>query len=244
VTVPTKAFQLWLDSVAGDSSQAAVCRAAGIKRSTLAQQMVRGRVSIATVAAIARALQIPVLEALSRFPKYGYLSAEIKPPTDDELLSQIADTDLLQEIINRGAAAELGTEPPHVELSPIPHRSSVRCWIDAIGPADLRLRLAKEAGIAPQNLSAQISANRLTPELALSCAWIADVGLGNGLVSTGFLSPDEAGWDPDARGTALRATRSSKLILLAAERLETLGKTVRRIEQDSDAVQAVWENLG
>lgn len=244
MTVPTKAFQGWLGSVAGSRSHADLCRVAGIKKSTLAQQMVRGRVSIATVAAISRALGIPVLESISEFPKYSDVSAGSLAPTQDELLSQISDAEILQEIINRDQATR-GQQPPEpVTLTPIPHRSSVRSWIDAVGPADLRLQLATVAGIAPQNLSTQISANRLAPDLAVRCARIAGVGLGNGLVATGFLSPAEAGWAPDARTAALSGTASSKLVLLGAERLEALSRTFRRIEHDADAVQAVWEHLG
>lgn len=244
MTVPTKAFQCWLGSVAGNKSHAALCRVAGIKKSTLAQQMVRGRVSLATVAAISRALEIPVLDSFSEFPKYADVSTGSQAPTQDELLSQISDAEILQEIINRDLATR-GQQPPQpVSLSPIPHRSSVRSWIDAVGPSDLRLQLATVAGIAPQNLSTQISANRLAPELAVHCARIAGVGLGNGLVATGFLTPAEAGWAPGARTAALSGTASSKLVVLGAERLEALSKTFRRIENDADAVQAVWEHLG
>lgn len=153
MTVPAKSFQQWLDGVAGSTSHAAVCRAAGIKRSTLAQQMVRGRVSIATVAAVSRSLHIPAVEAISTFAKYQDLASGIKAPTDAELLSQISDADLLQEILNRSAAVDSGAEPGPVMLSPVPHRTAVRSWVDAVGPSDLRQRLAKDAGIAPQNLS-------------------------------------------------------------------------------------------
>jgi hypothetical protein len=244
VTVPAKAFQHWLDGVAGATSHAAVCRAAGIKRSTLAQQLVRGRVSVATVAAVSRSLQIPVVEAISTFPKYQDLAAGIKAPTDAELLSQISDTDLLQELLNRAAAADSGAAPNPVKLSPVPHRAAVRSWVDAVGPSDLRQRLARDAGIAPQNLSAQISANRLTPDLAIRCSRIAEVGSTNGLVATGFLTPGEAGWEPGSRAAVLKRTPNSTLALLASVRLDTLGKTLRRSEQDAAAAQSVWEYLG
>lgn len=244
MSVPAKLFQHWLDGVAGHTSHAAVCRAAGIKRSTLAQQLVRGRVSMATVAAVGRSLQLPVLEAIAAFPEYADLATGAKAPSAAELLSQISDMDLLAEILSRSAAADAGTAPAPIALSAIPHRASVRSWLDAIDPGDLRQRVAREAGIAPQNLSAQISANRLSPELAITCSRIAGAGLGNGLVATGFLSPVEAGWTAGAREGMLRQTPNSTLLSLAAERLEALGKTMRRMEQDTAAAQSVWENLG
>lgn len=244
MTVPAKVFQSWLNTVAGTTSHAAVCRAAGIKRSTLAQQLVRGRVSVATVAAVSRSLHRPVLESLSAFPKYEALATSLKPPTTAELLSQISDTDLLAEILNRSMDEEKNASAARIKLSLMPHRASVRTWLDAIGPADLRQRVAREAGIAPQNLSAQISANRLSADLALTSARIADVGLANGLVATGFLTAREAGWVPGSRLAALHNTPNSALASLAAERLDALSKTLRRIESDSAATRAVWENLG
>ena len=244
MTVPAKLFQLWLSNVAGTTSQAAVCRAAGIKRSTLAQQLVRGRVSVATVAAISRSLDLPVVAALTVFPSFAELSTGMKPPSSAELLSQISDADLLEEIISRNIAGDSSTEPSPAKLSSVPHRTSVRAWLDAVDTGDLRQKVARHAAIAPQNLSAQISANRLTAELAVASAKIASVGLTNGLVAAGFITPAEAGWDPHARASALRATADSGLVSLAAQRLETLSRTLRRAEEDTAATRSIWENLG
>lgn len=244
MTVAADNFQSWLSHVAGTTSQAAVCRAAGIKRSTLAQQLFRGRVSLATVAAVSRSLNLPVVNSIASFPRFEDLVAGIKPPTTPELLSQISDADLLQEILNRNAALETGHEPGLVELSPVPHRSSVRAWLDAIDPTDLRQKVAKSAAIAPQNLSAQISANRLSVELAIDSARIAGVGLTNGLVATGFLSLAEAGWASASREDALRGTTNSVLVSLAAERLDVLSRAIRRSEDDTDGARNIWEYWG
>lgn len=244
LTVSAVSFQRWLDDVAPGTSHAAVCRAAGIKRSTLAQQLGRGRVTVATVVAVSRSRQLPVVESLSVFPDYRDLAEGTAPPTDAELLSQISDMDLLREILARSAAADSGTGPAEIKLSPIPHRASVRTWLDAIGPPDLRQQLSRSAGIAPQNLSAQIWANRLTPALALRSARIAGVGRANGLVATGLITPGEAGWLPGSRAEALRKTANSALVALAAERMDALSRILRRREQDAAAAQKVWENLG
>ncbi|AIY01159.1 hypothetical protein ART_1560 [Arthrobacter sp. PAMC 25486] len=244
MSVSAKNFQHWLTSVAGSTSQAALCRAAGIKRSTLAQQLVRGRVSLATVAAVSRSLGLQVVTTLTEFPQFEDLATGIKAPTQAEALSQIADTDLLQEILNRHAAAESSTTSPQLTLSPSHHTSSVRTWLDAVDTTELRQKVARQADIAPQNLSAQITANRLTAELAIESARIAGVGLTNGLVATGFLSPVEAGWEPQSRERALRDTPNSVLVLTVSHRLEILGRAMRRSEDDTAAVRSIWENLG
>ncbi|GAB15278.1 hypothetical protein ARGLB_083_01700 [Arthrobacter globiformis NBRC 12137] len=59
-----KAFQRWLHGVAPDASVADVARASGVKRTTLAQQLVRGKVSEATVVGISRAFNINPVAAL------------------------------------------------------------------------------------------------------------------------------------------------------------------------------------
>ena len=247
LTVSEESFRQWLGDVAPATSHAAVCRAAGIKRSTLAQQLVRGRVSVATVVAVSRSLRLSVVESLSAFTDYRDLAEGVAPPTDAELLSQISDMDLLREVLARSAAAETAetAERAEITLSPIPHRSSVRTWLDAIGPDDLRQQVARSAGIAPQNLSAQISANRLTPALALRCARLAGVGLANGLVATGLITPGEADWLSGSRAVTLRKTTNSALVALVAVRMDALYRTLRRREQDTAAAaQLVWESLG
>ena len=145
--------------------------------------------------------------------------------------------DILQEILSRSAAAQSGTVAPSTMLSLIPHCTSVRTWLDAIGYPDLRQQLSLSAGIAPQNLSAQITANRLTPELAVRSARIAGVGLSHGLLATGLITPGEAGWLPGSRAKALRKTANSALVALAAERMDDLSRTLRRREQDTAAAQ-------
>jgi hypothetical protein len=100
------------------------------------------------------------------------------------------------------------------------------------------------AGIAPQNFSAQLSANRLSPELAVSTAREAGVGLRNGLVVTGLVTPREAGWPPEAFEQAVLRLPDADLALMAADRLAALGRALRREERDVHATRRVWEHLG
>ena len=65
--LPAKAFQRWLHGVAPDTSVADVARASGVKRTTLAQQLVRGKVAEATVVGISRAFNVNPVAALGRF---------------------------------------------------------------------------------------------------------------------------------------------------------------------------------
>ena len=243
-------FRHWLQELAPGSSAADVSRLSGVKRSTLAQQLVRGRVAEATVVAVARAYgQNPVL-GLARFEPYRELAASVAPPTDAELLSQVPTARFLYELLVRGQraggppATVAGGAPAPVDASPAAGELTVRQWVEAIDDGELRHRVSHAAGIAPQNFSAQLSANRLSPELAVSTAREAGVGLRNGLVVTGLVTPREAGWPPEAFEQAVLRLADADLALMAADRLAALGRALRRDERDEHATRRVWEHLG
>jgi hypothetical protein len=220
-----------------------------VKRTTLAQQLVRGKVAETTVVSISRAFNINPVASLAAFEAYSELAGNPLPPTAAELVSQIATMDLLGAVIARSArAAERGEgvdrPAPAPALGPAPHATSVRNWVDAIDDGELRHRVSAATGIAPQNYSAQLSANRLTPELAIATSRAAGVGLTGGLVATGMITEAEAGWPPGARQEALDGLSDGELTTLAGDRLQALGKTLKRQEQDQQQTKTIWENLG
>ncbi|ACL38917.1 conserved hypothetical protein [Pseudarthrobacter chlorophenolicus A6] len=245
MTLPAKAFQRWLQGIAPDVSTADVCRVSGIKRTTLAQQLVRGKVSVSTVVSISRAYSINPVSALAGFESYSVLAGPPQPPTRCELVSQISTADLLRAALARPAMDPLGRQgaaPP--PLSPVPHASSVKNWVDAIDDGEVRHRVSAATGIAPQNYSAQLTANRLSPELAVATSVAAGVGPAGGLVATGLITEEEAGWAPGARQDALDSMSDGDLTALVGDRMQALGKVLRRQEQDQAQTEKIWENLG
>ncbi|MFE5838215.1 hypothetical protein [Arthrobacter sp. NPDC056493] len=243
--LPAKAFQRWLHGIAPDASVADVARASGVKRTTLAQQLVRGKVAEATVVGISRAFNVNPVAALGSFEPYRDLAEPPVPPTLQELVSQIATADLLHAIIARtepDAGTVRGTGPP--ELSPPPHATSVKNWVDAIDDGELRHRVSVATGVAPQNYSAQLTANRLAPELAVATSRAAGVGPAGGLVAAGLVTETEAGWPAGARQAALDGLTDGQLTVLAGDRLQALGKTLRRQEHDQRQTEQIWKNLG
>jgi hypothetical protein len=236
-------FRHWMQELAPGKSAADVCRRSGVKRSTLAQQLVRGKVTEATVVAVARAYgENPVL-GLARFDPYRDLAASTAPPTDAELLSQVPTARFLRELLVR--SGELAAEPGGAASSPdSAQEPAVRQWVEAIDDGELRQRVSVASGVAPQNFSAQLSANRLSPELAVSTARAAGVGLRNGLVVTGLVTPGEAGWAPEASEEAMRRLPDTELVLMSSERLAALGRSLRRTATDERAALRVWEHLG
>jgi hypothetical protein len=257
--IPAKAFQRWLHAIVPEVSTSDICRAAGIKRSTLAQQLVRGKVAEATVVSVSRAYNINPVTALAGFDSFRQLAGPPLQPTRSELVSQISSADLLRALLMRGVAepgpgeqteGDAGFSPAGLPgvgstvLTPPPHATSVRDWVEAIDDGELRHRVSAATGIAPQNYSTQLTANRLTPELALATALAAGVAPAGGLVATGLISEAEAGWPPGARQAALDSMTDGELTTLAGERLQTLGRALRRQEHDQERTDKIWENLG
>ena len=246
--LPAKAFQLWLHRVAPTASTADICRISGIKRTTLAQQLVRGKVAETTLVSISRALDLGPLAELASFDHYAELAAAPQPPTPAELVSQVATMDLLRAVISRSSAAYGGFgdhgSSMTPALSPAPHATSVRNWVDAIDDGELRHRVSAATGVAPQNYSAQLTANRLSPELAVATARAAGVGFTGGFVATGLITEEEAGWTQGAKQAALDALSDGELSALAGERLQALGKSLRRQEHEQAQTEKIWENLG
>ncbi|WP_243400621.1 hypothetical protein [Arthrobacter sp. Bz4] len=147
MAVTAKSFQLWRARVAPEDTVADLCRKAGIKRSTLGQQLVRGKVAIGTVVSSARAYGLNPAQELGNFDGYRDLPTGIREPTDAELVSQVSHIDILRLLVARSQDEEEAGREVRFELAPFPHRNSVRAWIDAVDRGELRQGLAARAGM-------------------------------------------------------------------------------------------------
>ncbi|MCC3275759.1 hypothetical protein LJ753_07735 [Arthrobacter sp. zg-Y20] len=243
MALPARSFQSWRAAVAPGESNAALCRRTGIKRSTLAQQIVRGKVTEITVVRVARAYGKNPVEALSDFEEYADLLSGPWRPTTAELISQVSYVCILKMILAR-ATQEGPAGPEGPDLAGFGHGNAIRSWFEAVDPGDLRQRLSAKSGVAPQNISAQLSAGRLAPELAVEAARIAGVSLPGGLVAIGLVTPDEAGWPQGGQEQALASLSDSELVLLARDRLDYLGKMMKKLEHDNENELTLLENLG
>lgn len=227
MTVDAGQFKVWLSELTENDSVSAASRRAGIKRATLTQQLLRGRVPETTVVALARAYGQEPLVALRSFTDYEDLLNEPIPPRNAELLSQISYRDLMRELLRRSDAAA----PPafrEEELEPAPFPTSIRSWLEAVDPGRLRQRLADDLHIAPSNLSAQITAGNLPPRTATHAARLAGTSLASALVVVGLITHREAGWPPEARATVLSECDDEILIGVSIRALEGLQRSVAR----------------
>lgn len=243
MAVPAKSFQSWRAAIAPGESNADLCRRTGIKRSTLGQQIVRGKVAEITVVRVARAYGRNPVEALSDFDEYSDLLSGPWRPTTAELVSQVSYVCILKMILARAGAGGTGSESDG-DIAEFGHRNAIRSWFEAVDPGDLRQQLSTKTGVAPQNISAQLSAGRLAPELAVEAARLAGASLPGGLVAIGLITPGEAGWPQGGQESALASLSDSELVLLARDRLDALGKAIKKFEHDDENELTLLEQLG
>lgn len=241
--VTASSFNKWLAGVGLPDATSELSRLLGMKRTTLHNQRGRGNVAATTIIAAARAARINPLDALASFEPYVALLEERKPVTNAELISQVSHVDALVHLLSRiraDFAQILGVVP----LTAIPSEDSVRNWIDAIDPGDLRRHVAAEGGLALSNLSAQLTENRLNPELAIIASRFAGVSSTSGLVVSGLVTPTEAGWPLYGRENALSEINDLELLDLVTHRLATLHRQTKKRVEAEEAAADYLETLG
>ncbi|WP_243400620.1 hypothetical protein [Arthrobacter sp. Bz4] len=64
------------------------------------------------------------------------------------------------------------------------------------------------------------------------------------MVVTSLLTSAEGGWPADGRNRALGMLSDADLVLLARDRLDVLGKSLKKLELANSRDQNLWENLG
>ncbi|MGC5172042.1 hypothetical protein ACLQ2Q_15455 [Microbacterium sp. DT81.1] len=244
MSVAAGAFRQWAAHAGLPGNTAAIAQVIGLARPTLQKQFIRGRVQEGVVIRAARALRLDPVGVLSQFPEYADLGAGVRPPLAVEVLSQVTVDDALLELLRRRrpdngqtlATMQTWPEPP------IP--DGLRQWIDAVDPGDLRRTLAGRMAIAPSNLSAQITTNKVAPRALVEAARIANTSLVSGLAVAGVVTLDEAGWTRNARAAAMTQLRDSALHDLVTSRIAAAQRAARRLEADEEAAQRIRDTLG
>jgi hypothetical protein len=241
VSVGAAAFKHWASTVDLPSGALPLARAIGVNRTTVQAQLLRGRVRETVVVAAARAVGIEPVVALSSFDEYDELHRSMRPPLPVEVLSQVTLTDATIELIRRRNPAALSEL--HVWEDP-PQPDGLRTWIDAVDPGHIRRDLAERLGIAPPNLSAQITANKMRPRHLVEAARIANTSLTSGLAVGGVITLQEAGWPEGARSHAITHLSAVALNDLVQARLAAAQRGARRLAADSAEARRIEETLG
>ena len=250
--LPAKAFQRWLHGVAPDGEHRRYLPGSpGSSAPPWPSSWSAGRWPKPRWSASAGPSTSIRVAALASFENYAELAGPPLPPTAAELVSQIATMDLLRAVIARsapdaGPAARRTGQPqrPTGRSSPAPHATSVRNWVDAIDDGELRHRVSAATGRRTAELFGPADRQPARPGAGRrhrpGCRRRTDRRAGGhrpGHRGRGRLA---------ARGPAGGAGRLSdgELTALAGDRLQALGKALRRQEQDQEQTEKIWENLG
>lgn len=243
MTVPAREFSDWLKDAGLPARVGELSSFSGLKRTTIQNQRLRGRVTVQTVIATARAARLNPLDALGSFAPYRVLIDERRQVTTAELVSQVSYSDVFVHLLSR-IRTDFAHRLADVRLSEVPHQESVRTWVDAIDPGNLRRQVTERSGIAPSNFSTQLTENRLTPELGILVSHICGVSSTSGLVVSGLVTPDEAGWPIYGRENALLEMGDMELLDLASARLSSLRKATKKKVDMDEANNHYLETLG
>lgn len=244
MSVAASAFKRWAAGAGLPERTAPLARAAGVNRSTLSAQLLRGRVRESIVIAACRSAGLSPVEALSSFDEYDELSAGVRPPLHVEVLSQVTLTDAMVELLSRRDAGYGELLRPARQWQDPPQFDSVRNWLDAVDPGTIRQELGDRFGISPSNLATAITENKLRPRQLVEAARIANTSLTSGLAAAGVLTLAEAGWPEGARAHALSRLRDVALIELVQARLVGTHRGARRRAADLDAARRIQDTLG
>lgn len=241
--LPGAELLAWLETNGYPTSVSELSRAISLPRGTLRNQISRNSVAEGTIVAMARTFGGNALRALGAFEAYAGLADESRGPRPDEVLSQVHYSDVLAELLARSGRVEASGLRGR-ELVAIPHEESVRSWLDAIDSGDLRRRISEERGVATNNISTQLTQNRLSPELAYAASRLAGVSLASGFVITGLISPAEGLWPARAREDVLLEASDEDLLAVAQDRLTMLQRLVRRRRAAAELESKLSEFLG
>ncbi|MGP4968892.1 hypothetical protein [Glutamicibacter ardleyensis] len=215
--------QSWLDAVAPGTGFVRLAQLSGLPRLRVTQQVSRGSVAAATIAAIARGLDLDPLTELARFHEF----ADVVPatPFDDEIVAFIPTAGLLQAAVHRLKSvttdeSELGDETyDHLALN----------WFVLADDGNLRAHLQQELGIAQPTLWKMLR-TRLREDVAFQIAQYAQFPSVSALVISGVLTGAEAGWEPECRSRWVNAVPLGQLLAVTEKRLHEVGKQVRNLE--------------
>ena len=244
LSIGSAEFKEWLSSSNLSTSASDLSKVTGISRATLRNQLLRGSVPETTVVEICRASSLDPLEGLGSFRFYEDLVSGTKKPTEDELISQTHVADLMAEFLWRTSKGYRATFTPRPAMVPFPHDGSVRAWIEAIDPGDLRKSMSRRSGVATSNIATQLTNNKLTPSLAYTAAQLSNVSMASGFVVSGLLTQGEGRWPVRAREEAVMESTDQLLVDSILSRLTSLSRKISNRTEALDEAQRMAELLG
>lgn len=231
-------FDKWVASVqTGPEPLTAtrIAKLAGISKSSLFFQRGQDYVESSIIIALSRKLNLHPLEELTKFPELKIFKA-YSQPSEQEILSQLAPAFLMEELLGRMRYEQVRHYP-----NTMPEPYGLKRWLDTTDLYGKYSDLAKGMGLSSvQVLSKKINENRLSiGQLAFLCEY-GTLNARFGLVVTGMLTWEEAGFDWNIREKTL-SNSSGKTVIDA---LMSARKWLEKDIQVKEFEVGVYRNLG
>lgn len=231
-------FDAWAKTVWNSDDGYTASRAAttaGISKSSFFFQRSKDYVESSVIIALARALKLEPLNELLKFDEFETLS-DLKNPSDIEVLSQVGPEFLMEELV-----ARLRHEDQTHFLESMPEPNGLKRWLDAVGMYGKYEDVAQSMELANiRVLSKKINENRLNlGQLVVLCNY-GNLNARFGMVVTGNLTLNEAGFDWNLREQTLRKAPGSAVI----ESLWSTRKWLEKSVQVKDLERNVYESFG
>ena len=227
------ATAVWKDQEAYSASRAA--KIAGISKSSFFFQRSKDYVEASIVVALARALQLNPLDEMLKFDEFKVFS-ELREPNEMEILSQVDPEFLMEEVLSR-----LHHEGTKHHLGTMPEPSGLKRWLDAVDMYGKYEDVAQKLDLANiRVLSKKINENRLNLGQLVALCEFGDLNGRVGLVVTGNLTWEEAGFSWDLRERVLRAASGATVI----EALWASRKWLEKAVMVKELERGVYESFG
>lgn len=231
-------FDVWAISALADEekySASRVAKIAGISKSSFFFQRSKDYVEASAIIALARALRLKPLDELLKFAEFKTFS-EHQEPSELEVLSQVGPQFFMEELL-----ARLHHEEADHTLEAMPDASGLKRWLDAVGMYGKYEEVAQKLDLANiRVLSKKINENRMTfGQLASLCEY-GNLNGRMGLVVTGNLTWEEAGFRPDIREKILRSASGATIV----DALWSSRKWLEKEIQVKELERGVYESFG
>lgn len=212
-----------------------VAKAAGISKSSFFFQRSNDYVEASVIIALARALKLSPLGELLKFDEFGSL-AELRDPSESEVLSQIAPEFFLEEVL-----ARLHHEESVHDLGAMPAPDGLKRWLDATGMYGSYSEIAERLELANVRvLSKKVNENRLNLGQLMNLCDFGDLNRRLGMVVTGNLTWEEAGFSGDLRANVLRSSTGTTVV----DALWSSRKWLERALQVKEIERGVYKSFG
>lgn len=210
-------------------------KAAGISKSSFFFQRSKDYVEASVIVAIARSLHLNPLEELLKFEEFKVL-AEPRDPETAEVLSQVDPEFLMEELL-----ARLHHEGSEHILGNMPDPNGLKRWLDAVDMYGRYAEIAQKLELANiRVLSKKINENHLSLGQVVTLCEYGNLNGRFGMVVTGNLTWEEAGFPGDMRERVLGSAPGGAII----EALWSSRKWLEKSVQVKELERGVYESFG